>query len=221
MQQEVSSARYRWLSAVELLAGAALVVGHNVLGVLPNEVLILAALGLVSLRFRSGSWAKSGLGRPTSWRTVLLIAAAAAVIRLALGEVVEPLAEQVWSPVQAPQGADEITGNLPAALTALVLIWTFAALGEEIGYRGYLLRRAAELLGGSGAAWWLAVVVASVLFGIGHYYKGPAGMIDSGVAGLVLGSVYVLTGRNVWACVLAHGFIDTVAVSLVFVGVDF
>jgi membrane protease YdiL (CAAX protease family) len=30
------------------------------------------------------------------------------------------------------------------ALLALVVVWTFAAFGEEIAYRGYLLTRAAD-----------------------------------------------------------------------------
>jgi uncharacterized protein len=64
------------------------------------------------------------------------------------------------------------------------------------------------------------MVVAASLFGVGHYYKGPAGMIDSGVAGLVLGAAYLVAGRNLWASILAHGFIDTYAVTVVFFGWD-
>jgi hypothetical protein len=39
--------------------------------------------------------------------------------------------------------ANEITGNVNIALIAFLLVWTFAAFGEEIAYRGYLLTRAA------------------------------------------------------------------------------
>jgi len=60
--------------------------------------------------------------------------------------------------------------------------------------------------------------LVSVLFGYGHYYKGPAGIIESGIAGLILGAAYMLSGRNLWTCVLAHGFIDTVAVIALFFG---
>jgi membrane protease YdiL (CAAX protease family) len=75
-----------------------------------------------------------------------------------------------------------------------------------------LLNRAADVGGRTTAAYWVAVVLVSVLFGYGHYYKGPAGIVDSGMAGLVLGGAYVLSGRNLWVCILAHGFIDTVGV---------
>jgi CAAX protease family protein len=55
---------------------------------------------------------------------------------------------------------------------------------------------------------------------LGHYYKGPSGMIDSGIAGLILGGAYLLSGRNLWVCILAHGFIDSTGVILLFFGLD-
>jgi membrane protease YdiL (CAAX protease family) len=113
---------------------------------------------------------------------------------------------------------DAITGNVAVALRWLLIVWTFAAFGEEISYRGYLLTRAADVGARSKTAYWAGVVTVSVLFGIGHYYKGPAGMVDSGMAGLVLGTTYMLSGRNLWACILAHGFIDTFGVVALFFG---
>jgi membrane protease YdiL (CAAX protease family) len=203
----------RLVSALELLLGAAIVIGHNVFRVLPNEVPILFVLGLVSMRLRDGRWSAIGFKRPESWRRIVLIALAAAALRIALGDlVIEPLTSHFWPPIVAPEGADEATGNLKVALLYLGLIWTFAAFGEEIGYRGYLMRRAADIGGGKRAAWWIAVIVVAVLFGYGHYYKGPAGILDSAVAGLILGAAFLLSGRNLWTCVLAHGFIDTVGV---------
>jgi uncharacterized protein len=211
----------RALSGLELLVGAAIVVGHNLLGVLPNEVPILVLLGVVSLRLRSGGWAALQLGRPPSWGRTLAIALAAAALRIVLADlVIDPLTARFWPPAVAPTGADQIAGNPLTALLVLLLVWSFAAFGEEIAYRGYLMTRAADLGRGSRLASWLAVLVVAVLFGLGHAYKGPAGMIDSGVAGLILGAAYMVSGRNLWASVLAHGFIDTVGVVLLFFGWD-
>ena len=102
----------------------------------------------------------------------------------------------------------------------LPLIWGFAALGEEVSYRGYLLNRAAQAGGASTGAYWLAVLITAVLFGYGHYYKGPAGVVDSGMAGLVLGAAYLLAGRNLWVTILAHGFIDTFGLGMAYLGLD-
>lgn len=213
------NARNRWLSLAEFILGAAIVIGHNVYHVIPNEVPILFVLGLISLRFRDGGWGVIGLRWPLSWRKTILFALAAAATRILLGSfVIDPLTAHFWPPAVAPSGSDQIAGHAWVALRWLLLVWTFAAFGEEIAYRGYLLTRAADVGGRSKTAYWVAILPVSVLFGIGHYYKGPAGMLDSGVAGILLGIAYVLSGRNLWVCILAHGFIDTFGVLAAFFG---
>jgi membrane protease YdiL (CAAX protease family) len=209
----------RTFSAFELLFGVFIVIGHNVFHIVPNEVIILSILGLVSIRFRDGRWSSMGFARPPSWRRILLIALVAAAVRIVLGQfVVEPITGFFWPAPKAPELANEIAGNAKMALLALLLVWTFAAFGEEIAYRGYLLTRAADIGRRSTTAYWIGIVFISILFGYGHYYKGPSGIIDSGIAGVILGAAYMLGGRNLWACILTHGFIDTFAVIDAFFG---
>lgn len=213
------SPRARRLSLAELIVGGAIVIGHNVYHIIPNEVPILFVIGLVSFHLRDGSWTAMGLGRPVSWRRTILIALAAAFMRIALSAIlIDPVTAHFWPAAKAPAGMNEITGHVWIALKWLGLVWTFAAFGEEIGYRGYLVNRAADATGRTKIAYWLGVVLVAVLFGYGHYYKGPAGIIDSGMAGLILGAAYLFSGRNLWACILAHGLIDTVGVIAVFLG---
>src|SRR5215831_15214503 len=209
----------RALSAFEFCFGAFIVIGHNVFHVVPNEVIILSVLGLISIRLRDGSWSAMGLKRPASWRRILLIAFVAAILRILLGQfLIEPVTGFFWPKPTAPAMTNEITGNVTMALIALLLVWTFAAFGEEIAYRGYLLTRAADIGKRSAAAYWIGIVLVSILFGYGHYYKGASGVIDSGVAGLVLGTAYMLGGWNLWASIFAHGFIDTFGVIDAFFG---
>ena len=160
-----------------------------------------------------------GFKRPVSWRRIFLIA-------LGRGwRAHRPWAirhrADYWIFLAGAEGArlaNEIAGNAKIAFFALLLVWTFAAFGEEIAYRGYLLTRAADIGKRSTMAYWLGIVFVSILFGYGHYYKGPSGIIDSGIAGLILGAAYMLAGRNLWACILTHGFIDTFAVIDAFFG---
>lgn len=209
----------RALSAVELLFGAFIVIGHNVFHIVPNEVIVLFVLGLASIWLRDGTLSSMGFKRPASWRRIFLIALVAAGVRILVGQfVIEPITGFFWPAPTAPALANEITGNAKIALLALLLVWTFAAFGEEIAYRGYLLTRAADIGKRSTTAYWIGIVVVSILFGYGHYYKGPSGIIDSGIAGLILGATYMLAGRNLWACILTHGFIDTFAVIDAFFG---
>ena len=141
----------RLLSLVEFVVGGFIVIGHNVLRVLPNEVPILFVLGWISLRLRDGGWKAAGLTRPNSWWKIVAVAvAAAAVLQLGSELVVGPLAHRTWP---APEHVSQIIGSSALgwkqALITLFIIWTFAAFGEELSYRGYLLTRAADIFGRS------------------------------------------------------------------------
>jgi membrane protease YdiL (CAAX protease family) len=212
----------RLLSLAEFALGGAIVIAHNVFHAVPNEVPILFVLGILSIRLREGSFAAIGLGRPKSWALTVAIAAATAVIVIAMGQfVTEPLAKAIGLHENAGAAANALggmKGNVWTALKGLALVWTFAAFGEEISYRRYLLGRAADALGGAAAAQWLALILASVLFGFGHYYQGPAGIFTTACDGFVIGAAYLLSRRNLWVAVLTHGLVDTIGIALLFFG---
>ena len=86
-------------------------------------------------------------------------------------------------------------------------------------YRGYVLNRAADLGDRTGFAWAFSLLLVMGLFGFGHSYQGLAGMLDTGFHGLVFGILYLASGRNLWACIIAHGVCDTVGIVLIFFGV--
>ncbi len=214
------SAHERWISLGECTLGFFLVIGHNVFHIVPNEVPLLFVLFWVSALLRKGQWSATALKKPASWpKTILLAFAAAAVLLLGSELVIQPLASHFWP---APENVSSVL-KVPVydwkiALRTLAIVWIFAGFGEEIGYRGYLLTRAADLGNRSKAAYVVAMLYVAVLFGFGHFYKGPAGVLDSTYSGLVLGGVYLLASGNLWAPILAHGIVDTVAVAAVFMG---
>jgi membrane protease YdiL (CAAX protease family) len=210
----------RPLSALEFAIGAAIVIGHNVFKVIPNEVPILFVLALVSTRVREGGWAALGFRRPESWRRVAVLVVVAVVLCWAESAAIEPLTSRFWPPIVAPKLANRIVGNPIGALEGLGIVWTFAAFGEEIGYRGYLMKRFADMGGGGRWSWIAACVVQAVLFGFGHYYKGPAGVLDSGLVGLIIGAAFLLSGRCLWTAILIHGVSDTLAVALTYFGLN-
>jgi len=212
--------RARWLSLLEFVVGVAIVFGHNVYHILPNEVPILFVLGWISLRWRNGGWNYAGLSRPQSWwKTVALAILAAAILLTGSELIVAPIAHRIWpEPEHISNVIQSGASGWKQALVGLLIVWTFASFGEELSYRGYLLTRAADTLGRSNPAYWAAMIAVSVLFGFGHYYKGPSGVVDSTYSGIVLGTFFLLSGRNLWTPILAHGIADTVAVLAVFIG---
>jgi membrane protease YdiL (CAAX protease family) len=199
--------------------GAFIVIGHNVFHIVPNEVIVLSLVGLISIRLRDGTWSAMGFKRPASWRQILLIAVVAAILRILLGQfLIEPVTGFLWPKPTAPALANEIAGNIKMAVLGLLLVWTFAAFGEEIAYRGYLLTRAADVgnairngLLDRDCARFDPVWVRALL-------QRRIGRDRLGVAGLILGSAYMLAGRNLWASIFAHGFIDTFGIIDAFLG---
>ncbi len=74
------------------------------------------------------------------------------------------------------------------------------------------------MVGDTPRAWLGALAVTSILFGVGHQYQGLSGMITAGVGRFVVGLFYLITGRNLWVSVIAHGTMDTVGFLLLFLG---
>lgn len=77
-----------------------------------------------------------------------------------------------------------------------------AGIVEEIVFRGFVLWYLSLLM----PLWW-AVLASSVAFGFGHSYQGLGGMLRTGLAGLVLGIFYVVSG-SIWLPIIAHVLLD-------------
>jgi membrane protease YdiL (CAAX protease family) len=210
--------RDKLIAVLELAVAAAIFVGVNVLHVIPvGETPWILLFGWVSLRLRRKGWRSVGLARPTSWaRTILLAAAVAVTLQLLSIYVTEPLFSRITGQPLDLSKFESLVGNVRILLVYFVLVWTLAAFGEELVYRGYLLNRIADLGGGTKAAFVAGAVVMSVVFGFGHLGQGATGVADSMVSGLTFGMLYLFSGRNLWLPILAHGFTDTIALLLVF-----
>jgi uncharacterized protein len=216
-RQSTPTGRSRAISALELLAGSAIVIGHNVFRVVPNEVVILFVVGWISLRIRDRGWQSVGLVRPPNWLRIVLIGIGLGILNQVLSEYATvPLVQHFMGQTPNLEEFKPLIGNLKRALISLVVVWTFAAFGEEMVYRGYLLRRAADVGKRSNLAYWLGLTYISLLFGVGHYYQGPAGVIDTAMSSVIFGSAYLLCGRNLWVAILGHGFSNTIAIGLVY-----
>lgn len=217
-QNTAVSPRERAWAVAELLVAVALVVGANVFDVVPvTETPWLVALGWLSLRRRGLAWRTLGLRQPVSWITTIGVALVAAVALQLLSEfVTEPFFEHLTGERPDLSHFRSLVGNLPAAFGMLALVWTLAAFGEEMAYRGYVLERAAALGHHSPAAYVAAMVVVALLFGLGHFYQGVAGVAGSAVSGLFFGVLYLTRGRNLWFPILAHGFSDTIGLALIY-----
>jgi membrane protease YdiL (CAAX protease family) len=184
-----------------------------------SETPFLLLFGWLSLWIRGVGWRGVGLKRPASWGQALALGVVVGVTFQFFGSyVLEPLIVRLTGmPVDLSQFRS-LRGNVPVLLILLALVWTFAAFGEEFVYRGYLMNRVADLVGGETTAWAVSLVFVSILFGVGHLYQGISGILINTAAGLVYGAVYLWAGRNLWAAIIAHGVYDTVGLGLLYLG---
>ncbi len=128
--------RYRWISVFEVILGTFLVVGHNIFKSVPNEVFFLFALFFISFKLRDGGWSVAGLKRPRSWgKTVLMAVAAVVVLQVGSELVIQPLAIWLWHQPEHVSSLFNSGMSGKQALIRLVIVWTFAAFGEELSYR--------------------------------------------------------------------------------------
>ncbi|GGM26590.1 lysostaphin resistance A-like protein [Dactylosporangium sucinum] len=91
-------------------------------------------------------------------------------------------------------------------LLAVVLV-AVVAVAEETIFRGYLILRIAGVF----RSRWLAVLLSSVIFSVGHGYEGSAGVLTVAVTGLVFAAVYVWR-RSLVAPVVMHFLLDFLAI---------
>ena len=108
--------------------------------------------------------------------------------------------------------------NLPEYLFWLLATWTTAAFGEEMLFRGFMLDAIHRALGGRTPALVAAVLIQGVLFGALHGYQGLHGALVAGALGVVLGFVWWGSGRNLWAGILVHGFMDSLSMTIIYLG---
>ena len=78
--------------------------------------------------------------------------------------------------------------------------------------------RAADFLGSGTRAWVIAFIVVNVTFGLAHLYQGPSGVIQATVGGVLLGVLYLVTGRNLLAPILAHGIGNSIDFTVMYLG---
>ena len=208
-----------FIVAVALIMGAEPLVGENPLarqGVVWVANVLMLVMVWLGLRLRGQGWGHFGLSlrlanRRSVVRAVLqsFVVFVAAVAAFVVGAVV--MANIVGKPEAADMsGYDYLQGNLPMLILALVAVYIVSSFGEEVIYRAFLINRIAELWSGGKAAWTLAVVISSIVFGLVHFGWGLTGMVQTGFMGLALGVSYLVVRRNLWVTILAHGYMDTI-----------
>jgi len=113
---------------------------------------------------------------------------------------------------------EQLKGNLPACLIALLLVWATAGFGEEIIFRGYFMRQFVKFFGESKVSIVLNIVLLACFFGFMHSYQGITGQLVAGFVGALLALMFYLRKYDLWFLVTVHGFFDTIALAFIYYG---
>ena len=169
---------------------------------------LVAAAGLIWLQ-APRAVSELGLGTALGWRFwvgALVAAAIAAALTIQYLVIMRTGAgrERIFEELRRcapfmPQSRREMRHFSVVCITA--------GICEEILFRGYLIWYMTQLTGETAGGLTLAVVLAAVVFGLGHVYQGPKGVLRVTGLALILGGLYVLSG-SLWALMVMHAFID-------------
>ncbi len=166
--------------------------------------LVVCGDGLSILGFR---WDRPGFDA--------LLGTGLAVTQLAFHFAFEAVAPLLFPPRSpSPQILELISGVARSPwLLALWLgpvVWIGVAVFEELA-RAFLLRRL-WLSWLRAAGRWGTIVIVSAVIGLVHSYQGPAAVVSVGCQSLLLGWVYLRTGR-IYALIVSHALYDSVQIA--------
>ncbi len=198
-------------SAIFLKSGNLLLMG----------VLFNVALSWIGLKFQQLNWSDVGLKRSSNLKKVFLIVLVAIVILIPVAYILRHIITSLTDMEPDLEAFKALEGNLSSLAIGLVIVWIFAAFGEEMLFRGFLMNTFYKLFPdyfNDSMKWFLSLLVTSVLVGFGHTYQGITGMILTGLTGFCFGLIYLYSKQNLWPCILTHGLYDTIAFIMVYSG---
>lgn len=166
-------------------------------------------LTAVTLALWSGAgrpWRALGLEPPTDWRLYVGVALAIVVVAMLLRQNARVRALPPDRLQRLAPKFSAIEFIIPRSAREYrwfqALSWT-AGICEELLYRGFLTWVVAAYLGTAAA-----VLIVSAAFGLGHAYQGRAGIVKTGMVGLIMGCIVLLSGWLIPAMII-HGMIDS------------
>lgn len=99
-------------------------------------------------------------------------------------------------------GADLVMPRDEGERSVFMSLSIAAGFCEELLFRGFLITWMAGFVGAVPA-----LLLSSAAFGISHGYQGATGILKTGLAGAILGGLFLVTG-SIWPGVILHIVLD-------------
>jgi len=209
----------RALLLMEIAVFLAIVFADSI-GLVPiSQTVLLVPFVWLALRIRKEPWSTIGFTLPAgTFKFIVLGVLAGVFMELFAVYLTTPWISGVFGVEPDYSEISEIQGSVQLLVLYLVLSWVLAAFGEEICFRGFLMKRIAQVLGETHWAWIISLVLASVLFGWGHTEQGVSGWVQEGISGFLLGVLFLVSRKNLVLPIVAHGVSNSLALTLIYLG---
>jgi membrane protease YdiL (CAAX protease family) len=176
----------------------------------------VGVFGISTMRTVSGeiSWLDAG----SRWGAIMKGITAGLLIAILLPAVLAMRSEKIRA--KAGKAAKRLAFLLPSTRDERAWWWAVcitAGICEEIVYRGFLLHYFHTLPFHLSLTW--AMVISSLIFGIGHLYQGVGGGVQTAVIGFVFGVIFVMTG-SLAIPIVVHAVMDLRVLAMLPVGFE-
>ena len=187
-----------------------------ILGLIDRNMVFFAALGVAFATLWSNHYHSKdfGLAKKLTKKTVIS-SSMISVLLLLVFYTLEAFLEIYFGKIDI-SSLEDVRGDFVSYIITLLIVWIFAAFGEEFLFRGYYMKRLSILFGGTKKAWLLSAILISIYFGISHSYQGIAGVIGVVLWHFCISLLFYKNKENLWAPILIHGIYDTIGLTLLF-----
>ena len=158
-------------------------------------------------------WREIGYVRPRSWmRTIAVGILFGIAFKFLMKSIVMPLLGA--PPVN--QAYHWVAGNTAALPFMVYLMIVVAGFGEETLFRGWMFERLGKLFGSSIWAKLAIVLITAAIFAALHYPdQRIAGAEQAAITGLILGTIFAITGRLI-ILMIVHAAFDLTALAMIY-----
>lgn len=165
------------------------------------------------------NWKRFGLGEKINLRTILNGLLLAIAIFFMIDICIQPFLEIYFGEIDL-SSINDIRGDFGSFFMLFLIMWVFAAFGEEFLFSGYYMKHLAEFMGNTDKAWFVSAIILSIYFGASHNYQGTSGMIAVGLASTIFFFTFYKKRTNLALLIFTHGFYDTIGLTLIYLEKD-
>lgn len=192
-----------------------------IFGLIDRNFVFFFGLGAAFLILKGSKfdWARFGIGQKINGKTILKSLRITLILFTLFHILIDPLL-QFWLGEYDLSFIDNIRGDLGGYVAFMIMMWIFAAFGEEFLFRGYYMKALAELFGNNNKAWMLSALITSLYFGVSHIYQGLIGAVSAFLWSFIIALIFTKNRNNLLLLVLIHGFYDSIGITLIFLNKD-